>query len=255
MVLVFMDTAAGRGDNDTVDAAAPPSGATDQRPVVRLWIHGVCFLVYLLVKAIQLPMPDRWYPFNRYMDEISLAFGIISLAALICSITYEFVVFAVAPVVVILFAVRLWWGDSFYEWLYLVSIRIYKGFAFLGNLFLYLALLVWIFFSEPHAGYQSVQDQQERQQSIANAGNAIEASTTYWSHELRLANLRRDAAAQVAREIADDKLAAHNAGLTYAQALIDAKANVGYIPRPAALPADPQNADPRDVPAVPAPQP
>lgn len=73
-----------------------------QRSVIRLRIYGVTFLMYLLVKAFSCRC-HRWYPFSRYVDEISLAFGVLSMISLISTITtYKFIEFAVGPVMGIL---------------------------------------------------------------------------------------------------------------------------------------------------------
>ncbi|KAH0924705.1 hypothetical protein HID58_016961 [Brassica napus] len=89
MVFVFMDTTANRNDNNGV-AAAPPSGTT----------------VGDTTEDLRRNFPDafscrchRWYPFSRYVDEISLAFGVLSMISLISTITtYKFIEFAVGPV-------------------------------------------------------------------------------------------------------------------------------------------------------------
>ncbi|KAL9309472.1 hypothetical protein AtEden1_Chr1g0051341 [Arabidopsis thaliana] len=85
-----------------------------------------------MVKSYQLSLDDIWFPFKKFLDEISLWIGVVSLVVLLLLTTTVFTIYIAVPSVILAIVGRFIFGrPCFLEFGYITFLQISKWICYL----------------------------------------------------------------------------------------------------------------------------
>ncbi|VVB00473.1 unnamed protein product [Arabis nemorensis] len=195
-VLVFVQMAAGRKDNTSQgskSASSPSSESEDPRPDVELFLFGISFFLYLVLKGFQIAIPFSWFETKKYLDEVALLVGAISMAVLLATITLSFTLCIALPAIVLMIVGRVSLGVGALEWAYVKLLQLKKYGHLSLSWFRWVMARVRVGFSYPSQG---------QRHAIDAASTEIIHRRDYWNKRILAAKIKADE--EIARRNAEE---------------------------------------------------